>query len=151
MRGGEWAIHNMPSPARGGNVDGNVSGPTNATVSPRDIASRLLGIDYNRTSSGNPLKPRKSYLERVTARQLDEELARGERRDEYVVSVDEFPELAHLIKVLRVDAALRRAARQQPHLTPPAPLPAFPPLLLKKKNTKKKNEKARTTAGRTRV
>lgn len=130
----------MPSPARGGNSNGNGNGsrPTNATVLPRDIASRLLGIDYSRTSTGNPLKavaakPRKSYHERVMARQQHEEHARGERRDNDVVSVDEFPELEHLIKVFRVDAALLRAARYQPHFTPPAPLPAFASRPKKKK------------------
>lgn len=94
----------MPLPSRGGvSTDGYNGSPNNTVLSkdaPKDTASRLLGLENTRTASGHRKshKPRpKSYAERVVEREQREHADDDQPRD--IVSVEDFPELEHLIKV----------------------------------------------------
>ena len=100
----------MPSPLRGG---GGVD-------IPKDVASRLLRIDYGRDATGNRLRAPASRspnnLRVPSMRMRQEYFVESSASIDNFVSAEEFPELAHLIKV--------RAS-----LPPTNPLPSPSPLL----------------------
>ena len=83
----------MPSPLRGG---GGVD-------IPKDVASRLLRIDYGRDATGNRLRAPASRspnnLRAPSMRMRQEYFVESSASIDNFVSAEEFPELAHLIKV----------------------------------------------------
>lgn len=97
-----------PDPSGGGGGgfdDGGDLSAQHAGWIVKDTASRLLGLAYNRTHTGNPQRlcvhRRQRRAERVAAKRRKEASA---AREGEMVSLDEFPELEELIKVSGIAA-----------------------------------------------